>query len=120
MLVCHRPEAIGRKRARRQSFRRQPPLTKLPGRARTRLTASDVLYSRKQRQLENDFIGAPGVDPKMINLAFVGAKKISTNAAGNLVLETASGTVQLQKPVAYQEVDGSRHEIAVRYNLLDA
>src|SRR5947207_6639112 len=80
----------------------------------------DVLYYGNQRQLENDFIVAPGVDPKVINLAFVGAKKISTNAAGNLVLETASGTVQLQKPVAYQEVDGSRHEIAVRYDLLGA
>src|SRR5438105_8877788 len=50
----------------------------------------DVLYYGNQRQLENDFIVAPGVDPKVINLAFVGAKKISTNAAGNLVLETAS------------------------------
>src|SRR5438128_5881361 len=79
----------------------------------------DVVYYGNQRQLENDFVVSPGVDPKVINLAFDGAKKISTDAAGNLVLETASGQVQLQKPVAYQEVDGSRHEIDVRYKVLD-
>ena len=80
----------------------------------------DVVYYGNQRQLENDFVVSPGVDPKVINLAFDGAKKLSTDTAGNLVLETASGLVQLQKPVAYQEVDGSRHDIAVRYNFLDA
>jgi Calx-beta domain/Carboxypeptidase regulatory-like domain/Beta-propeller repeat len=79
----------------------------------------DVVYYGNQRQLENDFVVAPGVDPKVINLTFDGAKKISTDAAGNLVLETAGGKVQLQKPVAYQEVDGSRHEIGVRYDVLD-
>jgi Calx-beta domain/Carboxypeptidase regulatory-like domain/Beta-propeller repeat len=80
----------------------------------------DVVYYGNQRQLENDFVVAPGVDPKVINLAFDGAKKISTDAAGNLVLETASGQVQLQKPVAYQDVNGARHEIDVRYDLLDS
>ena len=80
----------------------------------------DVVYYGNQRQLENDFIIAPGADPKVINLTFEGEKKISTDAAGNLVLETAGGQVQLQKPLAYQDLDGSRHEIAVRYNLIAA
>src|SRR5438132_5365549 len=80
----------------------------------------DVVYYGNQRQLENDFVVGPGVDPKVIKLTFDGAKKIAIDASGNLVLETASGQVELQKPVAYQEVNGSRHEIAVRYDLLDA
>src|SRR5437763_2779524 len=80
----------------------------------------DVVYYGNQRQLENDFIVSPGVDPKVISLAFEGARKVLTDPAGNLVLETASGQVELQKPVAYQEVNGSRHKIAVRYKLLDA
>ncbi len=80
----------------------------------------DVVYYGSQRQLENDFVISPEVDPKVIKLTFDGAKKIAIDAAGNLVLETASGQVELQKPVAYQEVNGSRREIAVRYDLLDA
>ena len=79
----------------------------------------DVVYYGNQRQLENDFVVAPGADPRVINLAFDGAKKVSTDAVGNLLLETPSGRVQLQKPVAYQQVDGARHEIDVTYDVLD-
>ena len=80
----------------------------------------DVVYYGRQRQLENDFVVGPGFDPKMIKLSFDGANKIGIDATGNLVLETASGQLELQKPVAYQEVDGSRQEIAVKYDLVAA
>src|SRR5439155_11923742 len=36
----------------------------------------DLVYYGNQRQLENDFVVAPGTDPGMINLAFGGAKNI--------------------------------------------
>jgi len=39
----------------------------------------DLVYYGNQRQLEHDFVIAPGADPKAIRLAFQGAKKISLN-----------------------------------------
>ena len=77
----------------------------------------DLVYYGNQRRLENDFVVAPGADPGVINLTFDGAKKVSTDAAGNLVLETAGGQVQLQKPVIYQLTDGVRQEVAGSYVL---
>ncbi|MEP6601035.1 MAG: SBBP repeat-containing protein, partial [Nitrospirota bacterium] len=79
----------------------------------------DLVYYGNQRQLENDFIVAPAADPRTINLSFAGAKSISIDQGGALLLKTAGGQVQLQKPVAYQDVDGSRHEVPVKYELRD-
>lgn len=77
----------------------------------------DLAYYGNQRQLENDFIVAPGFDPSVIALAFVGAKKITTDNHGNLLLQTRTGQVQLQKPVIYQLLDGVRQEVAGNYVL---
>jgi Calx-beta domain-containing protein/carboxypeptidase family protein/beta-propeller repeat-containing protein len=79
----------------------------------------DVVYYGNQRQLENDFVIAPGMDPKTIKLSFVGAKNISLTSNGDLLLRTNGGTVQLRKPVAYQEINGARREIDIKYELSD-
>ena len=57
----------------------------------------DLVYYGNQRQLENDFVVAPGADPGVIALAFDGAKKITTDKDGNLLLQTGGGQVQLQR-----------------------
>jgi hypothetical protein len=75
----------------------------------------DMVYYGKQQQLEYDFIVAPNRDPGKIRLAFTGARGLSIDAAGDLVLETAAGQVRQQRPVAYQEVDGQRREVAAVY-----
>src|SRR5438552_2075769 len=84
-----------------------------------RLTAScrSASNSIRGRQTPGSsfFVVAPGADPGMINLAFDGAKKIAINEAGDLLLETASGQVRLQRPVVYQSFDGVRREIAGNY-----
>ncbi len=77
----------------------------------------DVLYYGKQRQLEFDFIVAPGSDPKAITLGFEGAERIEIDDAGDLVLHTAGGQVRQHKPVVYQEVRGVRKEIRGGYVL---
>ncbi|MEY2518284.1 MAG: hypothetical protein QOF24_43 [Verrucomicrobiota bacterium] len=77
----------------------------------------DLVYYGNQRQLEHDFVIAPGADPKAIRLAFQGARKISINSAGDLVLDTKGGEVQLKQPRVYQNVDGAERKIAARYVL---
>jgi hypothetical protein len=77
----------------------------------------DLVYYGNQRQLEHDFIVAPGADPRLISLRLEGAKKLSLDLRGDLVLKTQNGEIRLQKPVIYQEVDGVRQEIAGGYRL---
>ncbi|HEX8456816.1 MAG TPA: SBBP repeat-containing protein, partial [Pyrinomonadaceae bacterium] len=80
----------------------------------------DVVYYGNQRQLEYDFVVAPGSDPSNIRLDFVGADQIRVDAAGQLVLRLGDEEVRQHKPFIYQEVDGMRREIAGRYTLDDA
>jgi hypothetical protein len=75
----------------------------------------DLAYYGKQRQLEYDFIVKPGADPNQIRLGFDGAKEIWIDENGDLVLTTEGGDVRQHKPVIYQEVAGSREEVAGSY-----
>jgi Carboxypeptidase regulatory-like domain/Calx-beta domain/Beta-propeller repeat len=82
----------------------------------------DLVYYGQQRQLENDFVIAPGANPDVIALAFAGASSIAVAADGSLVLNLKSsrGFVRLQRPVTYQLLDGERHEVACKYVMRDA
>ncbi len=75
----------------------------------------DLVYYGNQRQLEYDFVVAPGADPRAIGLGFEGAERVEVDAQGDLVLRTAGGEVRQHKPVIYQEVNGERKEIAGGY-----
>ncbi|MGH8584146.1 MAG: SBBP repeat-containing protein [Gammaproteobacteria bacterium] len=80
----------------------------------------DLVYYGNQRQLEHDFVVAPGADPKTIRLVFQGAEKLDLDAHGDLVLHLTHGTdgeVRLHKPSVYQEVNGARRAIEGRYVL---
>lgn len=75
----------------------------------------DLILYGNQRQLEYDFVVAPGADPNRIRLAFEGARQMRLDARGDLVLITSGGAVRQQKPIIYQEVNGSRKSIDGRY-----
>src|SRR4030088_1691064 len=77
----------------------------------------DLVYYGNQRQLEYDFIVAPGADPRRIAFDVSGAKRIRRDAHGDLVLKTGDGgdEIRWHKPVVYQERDGARQEVAARY-----
>jgi uncharacterized protein (TIGR03437 family) len=64
-----------------------------------------VLYGN-QRQLEYDFVVAPGADPSRIAWRIDGARA-SVDAEGNLALSAPNGPAALKKPVLYQ-MDGDR------------
>src|SRR5258705_693009 len=75
----------------------------------------DLVYYGNQRQLEYDFVVAPGADPKKIVLGFKGAEKLEIDARGDLVLHAAGEDIRQHKPVIYQNIDGVRQEIAGGY-----
>jgi len=65
----------------------------------------DLVYYGNQRQLEYDFVVAPGADAKAIRLKFDGAEKLSVDGAtGDLVLKAGGGEVRFRKPTVYQPV----------------
>ena len=63
-----------------------------------------LYYGTDQRQLEYDFVVAPGADPKAIQLAVEGAEEIRVDGDGDLVVETEGGEVRFHKLVVYQPV----------------
>lgn len=66
----------------------------------------DLVYYGNQRQLEYDFIVAPGADPKAIKLHFAGADKLRLTLEGDLSVVAAHGTVAFHKPMVYQMIEG--------------
>ena len=63
----------------------------------------DLVYYGNQRQLEYDFVVAPGADPNQIKLSFAGADGMRVDvASGDLVLKMGEEEVRFQKPAVYQ------------------
>jgi hypothetical protein len=76
----------------------------------------DLVYYGNQRQLEYDFIVAPGADPRTIRIDFDGVDELIVDERGDLLLRSTDATVlQLKKPFAYQLTDDGRREIAAAY-----
>jgi hypothetical protein len=81
----------------------------------------DLVFYANGRNLEYDFVVAPGADPKQIRLAFDGADRMQVdNKSGDLVLSTAGG-VQLRhiRPKVYQQFGKRKVEVAGSYEILD-
>ena len=79
----------------------------------------DLIYYGNQRQLEYDWVVAPGANPNSINLAIEGARRMHIDAQGDLVLSTEGGEVRQRKPVFYQEDGGVRKLVSGRYVIRD-
>jgi hypothetical protein len=77
----------------------------------------DLVFYGTQRQLEYDFVVAPGADPNLIRLKLYGARKLRPAADGDVVVSVKDGQIELRKPVVYQNINGQRQEIAANYSL---
>lgn len=85
-------------------------------RYRSVLPGIDVVYYGAGGTLEYDFIVAPEANPDTIEIAFEGAERVRTSK-GDLLVETAGGTIRHLRPRVYQTVGGKRIEIAGGYRL---
>ncbi len=84
----------------------------------------DLVYYGHQRQLEYDFVVAPGADPSVIRLNVSGAERLELDAAGDLLIHAGEPggvspgvTLRQHKPFVYQTVGGARQEVASRFML---
>jgi hypothetical protein len=78
----------------------------------------DLVYYGSQRQLEYDFVIAPGASPRPIRLRFAGSSGLSVDADGNLSVHVRDGSLELLKPEVYQLVNGNRQPVSGRFRLL--
>jgi Beta-propeller repeat len=96
--------------------------TKVPNYARVHYRGIypgiDLMYYGHERQIEHDFVLAPGANPKLIRLQFEGAKSAAIDGNGDLVLHLEDGELRLHNPIIYQQKGGKKKEIAGRYILL--
>jgi len=88
----------------------------------------DLVFYGRERQMEYDFVVAPGADPQAIRLRLESSDDEHTPfvaSDGDLVIPLESGEVRLRKPVAYQTTPGDgkgsaqaeRHPVAARFVL---
>jgi hypothetical protein len=75
----------------------------------------DVAFHGAAQSLEFDYLVSPGADPTPIAVNFEGVDQMQANEAGDLVLSTSAGPVELHKPVAYQVKDGVRKDVDARF-----
>src|SRR5439155_17798981 len=82
----------------------------------------DLVYYGNQRQLEYDFVVAPGADPKAIALKIeTGSSKLENrkaqlrvDASGDLVVEADGTEVRFHKPVVYQPKGSLNSEFRIQ------
>ncbi len=75
----------------------------------------NLTFHGEQRLLEFDFLVAPRANAESIRFNVSGAKQVSTDASGNLVLSSAIGDVVLHKPVAYQKKNNTQEPVDSRF-----
>lgn len=77
----------------------------------------DMIYYSCNNKFEWDFLIKPGGDTDKITLEFEGSDKLEINEMGDLLmyLEVEDETVCFHKPLAYQEIDGSKIYIHCEY-----
>ncbi len=69
------------------------------------------------KNVEKVFTVQPEGSVGDIRLEVEGADGLAVNREGELEIATALGTVKMTKPVAYQEIDGRRVEVAASYTI---
>jgi hypothetical protein len=77
----------------------------------------DLKYYSNAGKVEYDFVVAPRADVSRIRVRFFGATSMRTNDVGDLVIESALGSVVEKIPIVYQVEAGIRRNVACTYDL---
>ena len=70
--------------------------------------------------LKYEFRVKPGALPSNVRLEYGGARRLSIDGSGTLLIDTNLGVLRDAAPVSYQIVDGRRVPVASRFVLIDA
>jgi hypothetical protein len=76
----------------------------------------DLAYYGHQGRLEYDFTIAPHADPSRIIVAFSGGEPL-TSLNGKLNVETNGSSLTIDRPIAYQTIDGCKEFIRAGYRV---
>ena len=68
-----------------------------------------------EKQIEYDWIVAPGRDPEAISFTYEGTKETRIDANGDLLIETGSGQLIHKRPVSYQQIGDMKVAVRVEY-----
>jgi hypothetical protein len=77
----------------------------------------DLKLKAYGNNVEKLFFVRPQSDPASIAMNVEGAKQLKVNKQGELEIRTGSGTTKFTKPVAYQNINGKRVDVAVAYKI---
>jgi len=77
----------------------------------------DLLFRSENGQLQYEFLLRPGARAQDIQLAYLGARNLSVDGDGNLIIHTSLGSITDTRPVSYQLIDGKRVQVASRFAL---
>ncbi len=75
----------------------------------------DVTYHGSQGQLEYEFKVAPHAQPETITIAILGADHFHRNSQGDVLFSVANAEMRLQRPSAYQDVNGVAQPVISQY-----
>lgn len=73
------------------------------------------LYSQADRQLEYDWIVAPGADYRLVNLRFEGADDVAVADDGSLDIALRFGSVHFKIPESYQVTSEGKQAVAFAF-----
>lgn len=79
----------------------------------------DVSLKAYGNNIEKIFTVNPGAAPSDIQVSLEGTILLTVNEQGQLQCDTDLGPMTFTKPVAYQERDGVKEEVAIYYKLFD-
>lgn len=96
--------------------------TSVPNYGRTRYASvypgiDLVLYGHDGGDVEYDWVVSPAADPRQIRLRFESAARLRVDSQGDLVIDLGGTEYRQKQPVAYQDVGGTRIEIAATWRL---
>jgi Abnormal spindle-like microcephaly-assoc'd, ASPM-SPD-2-Hydin/Beta-propeller repeat len=79
----------------------------------------DLLFhgDDSSRQLEHDFVVAPGADPMSIRFVVRHADAMSLAVNGDLVIEVAGGKLLFHRPLAYQDTHKGRELVEAAFHV---
>jgi len=77
----------------------------------------DLIYKGTVNELKYEFVVKPGAAPERVRLRYRGASEVETTEGGGLRVDTPVGSFEDAPPVAWQDIDGKRVPVEMRYRL---
>jgi hypothetical protein len=78
----------------------------------------DLLFHGSEGRLKYDLLLHPHADLRSVRFAYDGARSVSINRRGNLVISMPLGRFTDRRPLSYQIVDGERIDVPTRFAMI--